>query len=188
MVLVSVSRISKEKNIEFMLEALVALDRLGENRFRLLLVGDGPARSHIQDRVEALGLGGRVVLVGLVPPDEMPVYYHLGDIFVFASKSETQGMVILEAMAAGLPVVTVRSSGIDDVVRDGENGYKTPENRDVWAQRLGLLMADPKLRSRLGKQAQAFAESHDVSAFARRVHDFYAFLLAQYHSGRPWRR
>lgn len=187
-VLISVSRISREKNIEFMLEALAGLHGQGESRFRLLLVGDGPARSHVQSRVEALDLGKQVVLVGAVPPDEMPLYYHLGDIFVFASKSETQGMVILEAMAAGLPVVTVRSSGIDDVVIEGENGFKTPENREVWAERLQSLMADPALRSRLGKQARIFAGTHDVSTFARRVHDFYAFLLAQYHSGRPWRR
>ncbi|MGJ7457872.1 glycosyltransferase [Halomonas sp. RA08-2] len=187
-VLVSVSRISREKNIDFMLEALAELNRQGEHRFRLLLVGDGPARAHVQARVEALGLSERVMLVGAVPPDEMPLYYHLGAIFVFASKSETQGMVILEAMAAGLPVVTVRSSGIDDVVREGENGFKTPENRVVWAERLGTLMADPDLRARLGEQARVFAESHDVDAFARRIHDFYAFLLAQYHSGRPSRR
>ncbi|MDZ7851091.1 MAG: glycosyltransferase [Halomonas sp.] len=187
-VLVSVSRISREKNIEFMLEALAELRRQGESRFRLLLVGDGPARSHIQSRVHALGLAERVVLIGAVPPDEMPLYYHLGDIFVFASKSETQGMVILEAMSAGLPVVTVRSSGIDDVVIEGENGFKTPENREVWAERLGSLIADPQRCTRLGEQAKNFAESHDVSAFARRTHDFYAFLLAQYHSGRPWRR
>lgn len=187
-VLVSVSRISKEKNIDFMLEALAGLHRRGGPRFRLLLVGDGPARSRLQARVEALGLAERVTLVGAVPPAEMPLYYHLGDIFVFASKSETQGMVILEAMAAGLPVVTVRSSGIDDVVVEGENGHKTPENREVWAERLGELMADPEQRARLGEQARAFAEGHDVSAFARRIHDFYAFLLAQYHSGRPWRR
>lgn len=187
-VLVSVSRISKEKNIEFMLEALALLSGQGESRFRLLLVGDGPARSHIQSRVEALGLADRVVLVGAVPPDEMPLYYHLGDIFVFASKSETQGMVILEAMSAGLPVVSVRSSGIDDVVIEGENGFKTPENREVWAERLGSLMADTELRTRLGEQAQVFAQSHDVTAFARRIHGFYAFLLAQYHAGRHWRR
>ncbi|MCL7940474.1 glycosyltransferase [Halomonas sp. ATCH28] len=187
-VLVSVSRISQEKNIEFMLEALAGLRDRGHANFRLLLVGDGPAREHIQSCIEALGLDAQVELVGAVSPEEMALYYHLGDIFVFASKSETQGMVILEAMSAGLPVVAVRSSGIDDVIREGENGFKTPENRQAWAARLQVLMEDPALRDTLGEQARVFASDHDVSAFARRVHDFYAFLLAQYHGGRRWRR
>ncbi|MDR5900479.1 glycosyltransferase [Halomonas vilamensis] len=187
-VLVSVSRISQEKNIEFMLEALSVVRERGYDNFRLLLVGDGPARQLIQARIEVLGLDENVVLVGAVPPDEMALYYHLGDIFVFASKSETQGMVILEAMSAGLPVVAVRSSGIDDVILEGENGYKTPENRQAWGERLQSLLEDPELRHTLGGKAQIFAGEHDVSVFARRTHDFYAFLLAQYHSGRRWRR
>ena len=187
-VLISVSRISKEKNIEFMLEALSVVRERGYDNFRLLLVGDGPARQLIQARIEALGLEEHVVLVGAVPPDEMALYYHLGDIFVFASKSETQGMVILEAMSAGLPVVAVRSSGIDDVILEGENGYKTPENRQAWGERLQALLENPELRHTLGEKAQVFAGEHDVSVFARRTHDFYAFLLAQYHGGRRSRR
>ena len=188
MVLVSVSRISREKNIEFMLAALARLQARDLPAFRLLLIGDGPARTHIEARIKALNLTKRVVMMGAVPPEEMPLYYHLGDIFVFASKSETQGMVILEAMSAGLPVVAVRSSGIDDVVREGRNGYKTAENTDAWSGRLAELMQDRALRERLGEQAQAFAKDYDVGAFARRIHDFYAFVLAQYHAGRNWRR
>ncbi|MGS2742898.1 glycosyltransferase [Halomonas sp. LS-001] len=187
-VLVSVSRISKEKNIEFMLEALADLRQRMDLPFRLLLVGDGPAREHIQARIESLELTENVELVGAVPPEDMALYYHMGDLFVFASKSETQGMVILEAMAAGLPVVAVRSSGIDDVIVEGHNGYKTPENRQTWGERVQALMEDPDLRHTLGQQAKTFADEHDVNAFAQHVHGFYAFLLAQYHSGRRWRR
>jgi len=180
-VLVSVSRLSTEKNIEFMLESLAGLVSRGTTAFRLVLVGDGPDRPRLIRLIEELGLAGRVVLAGSVPPEEMPHYYRLGDIFVFASKSETQGMVILEAMSAGLPVVAVRSSGIADAVIDGKNGFKTPDDHDAWVARLQSLIADIELRTRLGGQARDFARAHDTASFARNIHDFYALLLAQYH-------
>ncbi len=183
-VLVSVSRLSAEKNIEFMLESLAGLVSRGTTAFRLVLIGDGPARPRLIRLIEDLDLAGRVVLAGSVPPEEMPRHYRLGDVFVFASKSETQGMVILEAMSAGLPVVAVRSSGIADAVIDGKNGFKTPEDHDAWATRVQSLIEDIELRTRLGVRARAFARAHDTASFARNIHDFYALLLAQYHAGR----
>lgn len=191
-VLLSVSRISREKNITFMLEALAQRrdesQSWSQNRFRFLLVGDGPDRASIEADIRRHELTEEVILVGAVPPEEMVNYYHLGDIFVFASKSETQGMVILEAMSAGLPVVAVRSSGIDDVVQEGGNGYKTAENRQIWAQRIEELIEDEALREALGERARRFAADYDVSVYAHHIHGFYAFLLAQYHEGRHWLR
>ncbi|WP_404375370.1 glycosyltransferase [Vreelandella aquamarina] len=185
-VLVSVSRISKEKNIGFMLEALAELKHQGHTSLRLLLVGDGPDRQVIQQQIETLGLEAQVTLVGAVPPEEMALYYHVGDMFVFASTSETQGMVILEAMAAGLPVVAVRSSGIDDVVRDGFNGYKTPQNRQKWGKRVVELAEDGALRDTLGSQAKHFAADYDIAKFAGAVAHFYAEVLAKYYSNQDY--
>ncbi|MDQ7734066.1 glycosyltransferase [Halomonas sp. SpR1] len=181
-ILISVSRISKEKNISFMLEALAELKAQGHDDFHLLLIGDGPDREAIQTQIDTLKLTSQVTLVGAVPPDRMALYYHLGDIFVFASTSETQGMVILEAMSAGLPVVAVRSSGIDDVVRQGINGFKTPQNRQAWGQKVVGLKDNAELRQQLGKQASHFAEEFDIDNFASAVASFYAEVLAKYHS------
>ncbi|MCA1771872.1 MAG: glycosyltransferase [Halomonas sp.] len=180
-ILVSVSRISQEKNISFMLEALAELKGEGHDDFHLLLIGDGPDREIIQTQIDTLALTSHVTLVGAVPPDDMALYYHLGDVFVFASISETQGMVILEAMAAGLPVVAVRSSGIDDVVREGFNGFKTPQNRQKWGQQVRALTQDDALRHTLGHQAQQFAADYDIAKFAGSVAHFYAEVLAKYH-------
>jgi glycosyltransferase involved in cell wall biosynthesis len=181
-ILISVSRISKEKNIGFMLEALAELQAQGHDDFHLLLIGDGPDRAAIQTHVDTLMLTSQVTLVGAVPPDQMALYYHLGDIFVFASTSETQGMVILEAMSAGLPVVAVRSSGIDDVVRQGMNGFKTPQNRQARGQKVVELKDNAELRQQLGKQASHFAQAFDITNFASAVATFYAEVLAKYHS------
>ncbi|MBT2772166.1 glycosyltransferase [Halomonas sp. ISL-60] len=181
-ILISVSRISKEKNIGFMLESLAELRSQGHEDFHLLLIGDGPDREAIQTQIDTLKLTSQATLVGAVSPERMALYYHLGDLFVFASTSETQGMVILEAMSAGLPVVAVRSSGIDDVVRQGVNGFKTPQNRQAWGQKVVELKDSAALRQQLGKQASHFAEEFDIANFASAVANFYAEVLAKYHS------
>ncbi|MFW5824375.1 MAG: glycosyltransferase [Marinobacter sp.] len=180
-VLVSVARLSNEKNIGFMIEALKELRSQTRQRFHLLMIGDGHQRERLQERIDDLDLNDCITLAGAVPPGEMAVWYHLGDVFVFASKSETQGMVILEAMAAGLPVVAVRSSGIDDAVQHGHNGYKTPERRDLWCQRIKSLLEDDDLRRELSVNARAFARDYSVESFAASVREIYATVLAARH-------
>lgn len=177
-VLVSVSRVSREKNIEFMLEAVAALARRTDAPFRFLLVGDGDDRAEMEARAVSLGLEDVVLMPGAVPSERMPLYYHLGDIFLFASTTETQGMVILEAMAAGLPVVAVRSSGIDDLVRDGSNGFKTVEDVGQWSARVEELLVDPELRAEVSRNARSFARAYDIEPFAREILAFYAEALA----------
>lgn len=177
-ILVSVSRLSKEKNIDFLIAAIAELHEHCEHPFRLLLIGDGDERPRIRDRIETLDLQEVITLVGAVPPHEMADYYQLGDLFVFASKSETQGMVILEAMAAGLPVVAVRSSGIDDVVNDGVNGFKTAENTERWSEAVRRVIEDSTLRASLHEQAVITARQHAIDHFAGDVADTYIQLLA----------
>src|SRR5690554_7728568 len=87
-------------------------------------------------------------------------------------------MVILEAMSAGLPVVAVRASGIEDVVRDGLNGYKTPENQDRWLEKARQLLEDDALRAELSDKARSFAADYSIEQFARDVRGIYATSLA----------
>lgn len=177
-VLISVSRISREKNIDFLVDAIKLLHERAATPFRFLMIGDGNERDRVQRRIDELGLSETFLLIGEVAPDEVAAYYHLGDVFLFASESETQGMVILEAMAAALPVVAVRSSGIDDVVRDDYNGFKTTKNPHRWCDKALLLMEDDSLRGRLSSNARAFARDYDIEPFARQVNLFYARVLA----------
>ncbi|MDI9244566.1 glycosyltransferase [Marinobacter sp. CHS3-4] len=183
-VFVSVSRLSNEKNIDFMIDAIDALRKRTDRPFRFLMIGDGHQHERLQNRIDELDLGNHFTLVGSVPPEDMATWYHLGDAFLFASKSETQGMVILEAMAAGLPVVAVRSSGIDDVVRQDFNGFKTPEKQDQWCDRVQQLLEDDSLRQRLASNALSFAADYSVEKFAGDVREIYAFTLARAASER----
>ncbi|WP_417543760.1 glycosyltransferase [Marinobacter sp.] len=177
-VFISVSRLSNEKNIDFMIEAISALRQRTNKPFHVLVIGDGHQKDRLQNKIQELDLETCITLAGAVPPDDMAVWYRLGDAFLFASKSETQGMVILEAMAAGLPVVAVRSSGIDDVIRHGFNGFKTPERQDQWCAKVKHLLEDDDLRNTLSAQALAFAKDFSVEQFASDVREIYATTLA----------
>lgn len=187
-VFVSVSRLSNEKNIDFMLEALATFKQRSNQPFKFLMIGDGHQRQRLQQKVAELGLADSVRFVGAVPPQEMASWYQLADVFLFASQSETQGMVILEAMAAGLPVVAVRSSGIDDVVVDGVNGFKTPANQQSWLTKLEYLLDNPSEREQMAEHAVEAAQSHSVENFTQEIRYVYAETLARFHqTGIPHR-
>ncbi|MDO8863462.1 glycosyltransferase [Haliea sp. E1-2-M8] len=176
-ILISISRLSGEKNIDFLLNAIRTLKIGCAEPFRLLIIGDGPERQRIDARIRELGLADSVSLLGAVAPEQIPVYCRLGDIFLFASRSETQGMVILEAMAAGMPVVAVRSSGIDDIVDNGFNGFKTPADTAQWSARIEQLLLDPALHKKLSANAESFADNFSISRFSESVQRFYAGIL-----------
>ncbi|WP_075881618.1 glycosyltransferase [Vreelandella massiliensis] len=176
-VLVSISRLSKEKNIDFMLDGLALLRDNTPHDFHLLLLGEGHDRDRLQARIEALDLGEHVTLVGAVPPNEVACYCHLAELFVFASRSETQGMVVLEAMAAGLPVVVIRSSGIEDIVRHGLNGYKTAPEPQAWSQRIDTILSDDALKTRMSEHASLSAAEHSIEKFATSVLRVYRYVI-----------
>jgi len=180
-VLVSVSRLSKEKNIDFLIEGIGRLVNQTKTPCKCFIIGDGIERQRLQSRIEDLGLSEAIYLVGSIPPEEIKHYYHISDLFLFASKSETQGMVILEAMAAHTPVVAIRSSGIDDVVHNGLNGYKTPTDVDKWTNRVRELVENEPLRTKLSDQAQEYARGFSIHRFAKNITDIYARVLATYN-------
>lgn len=132
----TVARLAKEKNLEFLLKAMKRYKDIKGNDFRLAFVGDGPERSELEKKVQRLGLGEEIVFVGKVPNQEIKNYCHAADLFLFSSLSETQGIVLLESMAAGTPVMAVRATGTQDVVVNGENGYMTDVSEEEFADQL----------------------------------------------------
>jgi len=125
-VLGHVGRIAPEKNLNFLLDAaMLALEKHPKALF--LIVGDGPSLEELQERAGQSAVADRVIFAGRKTGQEIVDAYHAIDVFLFSSQSETQGMVILEAMAADAPVVAVDAPGVRDVVRDSENGRLLPE-------------------------------------------------------------
>lgn len=131
--LVTVSRLEKEKNYGFLLRGVAELkSRMGDD-FRLLIIGDGSEKAELKVRCSILGISDAVTFVGNVPNEEMKDYLGACDLFLFASKSETQGIVLAEAFAAGLPAVAVHAVGSDDIIENGVNGFLTDEREEEWA-------------------------------------------------------
>lgn len=132
----TVSRLAKEKNLAFQMQGLAHLKQALAQEgkcFRHLMIGDGPWRAALEAEIRRLGLSENIVLVGNVDNASIKNYHAASDLFLFTSRSETQGVALLEAMAVGRPVVAVEASGVRDVVEDGKCGRLTPADAKVWA-------------------------------------------------------
>lgn len=178
--LITVARLSPEKNLAFIIRAMAQLKTLDAPPFRLLILGEGDDRPRLEQLITDLDLDDDVTLLGGVSYDAVPTYLALARIFVYASSSETQGMVILEAMAAGLPVVAVNSSGIDAFVAPGQTGFATTENMTLWTEAVQQLLQDPSAQVAMGKTAQSVARRHSTQAFAQGVGTAYRAALGSF--------
>lgn len=132
----TVSRMASEKNVAFLLESLALFKSRYRKPFRMVLVGEGPERVRYEKLCEELDITKETVFTGMLPNEETAAYYAAADAFLFASKTETQGIVILEAFAGRTPVLAVRASGVEDLVDTGVNGVLTEENREAYAETL----------------------------------------------------
>lgn len=123
--LIYVGRLAKEKNIE---ELFGFLAKISPEQ-RMLIVGDGPYFPELEKTADALGVRKQLIFIGMVPQEQVPDYYAIGDIFISASNSETQGLTYMEAMASALPLLCKADDCLKDVIANGENGllYHTEE-------------------------------------------------------------
>lgn len=180
LVLVSVGRLAAEKNLDELLRFRAAM---GDRAVTLLLVGDGPYRAQLEREAADLGLRApQVVFAGMVPPQQVAEWYQLGDLFVSASSSETQGLTYVEALAAGVPALCRADPCLSGVIRDGENGWQFRDFSDFMSK-LETFRAHPELRRALSEQAAASARDYSAEEFARRVEGIYLAQIAR-RSGR----
>lgn len=129
-VLLYVGRISREKNISEIIDAMPAyMNQRADVKF--LIIGGGPEMDQLKEQAKAYGLSSKIIFTGPKPWDEIGLYYQLGDVFVSASQSETQGLTYIEAMAAGLPVVAKKDRCLDDILEEGFNGYSFTDREEL---------------------------------------------------------
>lgn len=163
--LVTVSRLEQEKNYGFILRGIAEIEKQLGDDFHVLIIGEGSQQSELKVRASILGIQHKLTFAGNVPNDELNVYLQASDLFLFASKSETQGIVLAEAMAAGVPVVAVRATGADDIVEDGVNGFLTEENEYVWASKATEALREEN-RTRMKNAALLSAENYRAARLA----------------------
>lgn len=180
-VLVFVGRLAEEKRVDELLRFRAGM---GPGGVTLLLVGDGPDRRRLESIAADLGLEAPdVVFAGMVPAEQVADWYQLGDLFVSASTSETQGLTYAEALAAGVPVLCRADPCLLGVVRDGENGWQYRDEAD-FRGKLESFLARPHRREAMARAARETGEEYSARRFAQRVEAIYLEQIERSALGR----
>ena len=174
-VAVFVGRIAEEKNIPFLIELTENLIKEKPN-FKLLIIGDGPDKDTYEQITKEKHCEKNIIFTGKVPWDDIPIYYQLGNIFISASQSETQGLTIIEAMAASLPALCINDESFRDTVIDDLNGFLFKDQK-TCKKIIIKLMNDKKTLVNLQNGARNSAEMHSSKYFAEKVLDVYKLAI-----------
>jgi 1,2-diacylglycerol 3-alpha-glucosyltransferase len=158
-VIVCVGRVSYEKEIDVLIKAMIDIDDVV-----LMIVGRGPAQDDLKELVTKLGIGKKVIFTGFVPDSELVQYYGVADVSASASRFETQGLSILEAMSCGLPVVCTNARALADFVKNDENGYLFDGTSEDCSRVIRkALSADDSIRKNARKTAEQFSITLSVA-------------------------
>ncbi len=183
--LLYVGRVAREKDLPFLLRAFGSVSA-AVPAARLVVTGDGPALEEVRALAGAEGLEARVVFTGRLEGAELAGCYRAADVFVFPSLTETQGLVLAEAMAAGLPVVARRAAALGAVLDDGREGFLCAGDEEEFARLAALLLRDAGLRRRMGDMARRRAERFSAVEMVGRLEEYYLELLPRRRrSGSP---
>lgn len=173
-VILYVGRLGQEKSVDVLIEAHQELAR--EYKAKLLIVGDGPDMDTYKNLVHKLKIDDNVIFTGKVPWTEVTLYYQIADIFATASKSETQGLTVIEAMAASLPVVAVDDESFRNVIIDGLNGHLFDTKKE-YKKYVKSFIDEPSKLQQFSKQARINADTYSSKYFAERVLDVYRLAI-----------
>lgn len=172
-VLVSIGRLAKEKNLE---EILIYFQKLTKEeltfKLKLLIVGDGPDRERLEGIAKTLQLQEKVIFTGMVTPEEVAQYYQLGDVFVCASNSETQGITYIEALASGIPALCRKDACLDSVITDGYNGFQY-ETYEFFKMHLQFILEREERRVEMGVCARQTAKLYSTWNFCTMAERLY---------------
>jgi len=161
-VLIYVGRLGPEKNLQFLLRSFAGVVQAYDHA-RLLLIGDGPERETLQELVTHTNICDCVKFTGMVPYEKIPAYLQIADAFVTASVSEVHPLTVVEAMAAGLPVLGISSPGISDTIQDGESGYIVAhEDMASFTAKMVRLVREDDYRRQMGETARQAAAEYDI--------------------------
>ena len=174
-VMLNLGRLGGEKNLGELMN-LFAQARKQNPNLKFLIVGDGPARLDLEEQAERLGVAEHVIFTGMVDPSEVQYYYQLGDVFVSASTSETQGLTYIEAAANGLPLLCRQDDCLADVLQEGQNGYEYT-SAEEFLQAIDAMCHNSKWRDAAAKRSEQIASAFDKKAFGEAIENVYESVL-----------
>ena len=184
-VLVHVGRIAHEKNIEFLFRMFAQVVRSKPGAV-FIVAGEGPALASCKAYVRSLGIEQHVRFVGYLSRErELLDCYRAGDLFVFSSRTETQGLVLLEAMALGVPVVSTAHMGTADIVNPQRGACRAPDDEGEFANIVLQLLDDAPRRAAISAEARAYAATWSASAMADRLGGLYSAVIGQASRNSP---
>ena len=185
-ILLFVGRLAEEKNIVYLIETLRDIIRKEtvRKKVKFLIIGDGPDIEAYRNLVKKYQMEENIILYGRVPWEEIPNYYQLANIFVTASKSETQGLTVIEAMAAGLTPVAIDDEAFNTVIKDGENGrlFRTKkELREIVEE----CRKNPIKLEKLSQHARLSSENYSSKYYAKSILQVYEDAIKNYPGAVP---
>ena len=183
-VISSVGRLGAEKNWTVLIRAIAKVLET-HSSVRLVIIGEGPERKHLQKLTKSLGIAERVNMIGKVAFDEVPSYLKASDLFAFASTTETQGLVTLEAMAAGLPVVAVDAVGTRDIIEHGKEGLLTSNDSEALATAINKILDDKEVYKNFQQASIQKAKSLEFRAQAEKMMGVYEKAIDRKRQQKP---
>ena len=177
-VVMTVSRLAKEKSVDRIINNHKELVKKYSN-MKLLIVGDGPDIDKLKDEAKSLGVSDSVIFTGKVPLSDIPIYYQLGNVFVTASKSETQGLTVVEAISSSLPVVAVKDDSFVNSVIEDFNGFVFTDD-EKYINSISKLYEDKDLYNRLSNQSRLLYADFSSEYFALKVLKVYETAIENY--------
>ncbi|MBD3312984.1 glycosyltransferase [Candidatus Woesearchaeota archaeon] len=178
--LIYAGRITPEKNLKFLVKCMAKIAKKDPD-VMCMLIGKSAEKDHyeydLKDIVKREGMEDRIMFIGDVPHDKLIDYYKEADLFLFASKTETQGLVILEAMAAGTPVIAVDAPAISEFI-NGKNGFTVPQNMLKFTAKALSMLRDKKRMKQMSSNALKTAKKHSAENMAKK-------LIAEFRKVKP---
>ncbi|MEG6522051.1 glycosyltransferase family 4 protein [Desulfotomaculum sp. 1211_IL3151] len=175
-VLLFVGRTGKEKNIPFLLNSFSQVNSHYPNT-TLIIVGEGPEMDNLKKLTKDLALEKKVIFTGIIRRENLIKAYCGADLFVFASQTETQGLVIAEAKAAGLPTIAIDAFGVSNMIQNGADGFLVPPDIQLFSEKIINLMSDTELRIKMGQRALASVQTLSSQNCARKLEQYYGELI-----------
>lgn len=177
-ILLYIGRLGKEKSVDFLVEAFSSVHEMDPNTV-FVLVGDGHEKQALKELTKQLHNEDCVYFGGLINHKHIPKVYADADVFVFASQTETQGLVITEALASGLPVVAVADEAFNEVVKNGYNGYLVPKDKNEFAKKVISIVNSHAVYATFSSQAQKSVEKFSIEKTAMHLEALYETLIRQ---------
>jgi 1,2-diacylglycerol 3-alpha-glucosyltransferase len=174
--LLFVGRLGQEKNVAFLFPILKKL--VGDGiKLHLYIIGDGPSKKKYEETIGSMGLSNNVTFTGYIKRNQVIEFFHYVDIFTFPSKTETQGLVTLESMACGTPVVAIGEMGTKEVMQGDNGGFMTEDDPQDFYQKLKALLTDQGLYKSKSQEALAYAKNWSSQAMTEKLLAVYEAAL-----------